>query len=89
MILVENRLGVEALNEFNARVKKLNAVKKQHIASLKQIRNNLFGHRMNAGREQAEQMLLINPKSIYNVGNRIFKIQIEMQDAFMGVLTKI
>jgi hypothetical protein len=87
--LVENRLGVEALHELNARVKELNSVKKQHITSLKKIRNNLFGHRMNAGREQAEQMLLINPKSIYDIGNRIFKIQIKMQDAFMGVLTKI
>jgi len=87
--LVENRLGVEALNELSARVKELNAVKKQHISSLKTIRNNLFGHRMNAGREQAEQILLINPKSIYDIGNQIFKIQIKMQDAFMGVLTKI
>jgi hypothetical protein len=87
--LIENRLGVEALNELNARVKELNAVKKQHITSLKKIRNNLFGHRMNAGREQAEQMILINPKAIYDIGNRIFKIQLKMQDAFMRVLTKI
>jgi len=88
IVLVENRLGIEALHELNAHVKELNVLKKQHIVSLKKIRNNLFGHRMNAGREQVEEMLLINPKSIYAIGNQIFKIEIKIQDAFMKVLSK-
>ena len=88
--LIENRLGAEALIELNAHVNELNSIKKQHVNSLKKIRNNLFGHRMNAGREQAEQMLQINPKSIYDIGNRIFKIQLNIQDTFMmKVLSKI
>jgi transcriptional regulator of heat shock response len=88
--LIENRLGAEALIELNAHVKELNSIKKQHVNSLKKIRTNLFGHRMNAGREQAEQMLQINPKSIYDIGNRIFKIQLNIQDTFMmKVLSKI
>jgi len=45
---------------------------------------------MNAGHEQAEQMLQINPVSIYEIGNRIFKIQLRIQDIFMTkVLPKI
>jgi len=88
--MIKSRLGAEALNELNCYVKELNSIKKPHIQNLKKIRNNLFGHRMNAGREQAEQMLLINPKSIYEIGNRIFKIQLNIQDIFMmKILSKI
>jgi hypothetical protein len=68
---IESRLGHEALQELNSQVKELSRLKKQHIDSLKQIRNNLFGHRMNAGREQTELMLQIDPKSIYKIGNQI------------------
>jgi chemotaxis protein CheY-P-specific phosphatase CheC len=82
-------LGFWKFPELNAHVKELNQLKRQHASTLKKIRNNLFGHRMNAGREQAEQMLLINPKSIYDIGNRIFKIQLNIQNAFMKVLSKI
>lgn len=87
--LVERRLGAEALSELNAHVKELNQVKRSHIAGLKKIRNNLFGHKMNAGREQAEQLLLITPRSIYDVGQLIFRIEIDVLDAFVKILKKM
>jgi hypothetical protein len=87
--LIKSRLGIEALLELNVKVKEMNSLKKQHFVHLKKIRNNLFGHRMNAGREQAEEMLLINPKHIYDIGNRIFKIQLQIQDAFIKVLREM
>lgn len=87
--LVNGCLGAEALNDLNGHVKELNQLKKLHIATLKHIRNNLFGHKMNAGREQAEQMLLIVPRAIYDVGQRIFRIEVEILAAFMNILIQM
>ena len=71
--LVKSRLGPHALRDLNTHVKELNQIKKRHIAELKGIRNNLFGHGMKAGREQAEQMLRIDPAAIYDLGYRVFR----------------
>ena len=87
--LLKSRLGDEALRELNAQTKDLNVLKNKHASHFKKIRNNLIGHRMNAGREQAEQMLLLEPKQIYDIGNQVFKIQLQIQDAFMKVLKKL
>jgi len=87
--LVEGCLGAQALNELNVHVEELNQLKKRHIAALKHIRNNLFGHKMNAGREQAEEMLLITPRSIYDVGDRVFRIEVGILAAFMRILRKM
>jgi hypothetical protein len=87
--LVKARSGAEALSDLNAHVQKLNQVKKRHLDELKRIRNYLFGHRMKAGREQAEQMLRINPRSIYNVGQQIYRIELDILGAFVNILKKI
>jgi len=87
--LIKSRVGVEALRELNAQTKELNVLKNRHVTRFKKIRNNLIGHRMNAGRDQAEEMLLLEPKQIYDIGNQVFKIQLQIQDAFITVLKKL
>jgi len=87
--LVGSQLGPEAVSDLNACVKELNQVKKKHLEELKRIRNNLFGHKMKAGRKQAEQMLLINPQSIYEVGQRIYRIELAILAAFVNILTEM
>jgi hypothetical protein len=87
--LVKARSGPEALIDLNAHVRELNQVKKRHLGDLKKIRNHLFGHRMKAGREQAERMLLVNPGSIYDVGQQIFHIELAILGAFVNLLKQI
>jgi hypothetical protein len=75
---VKSQLGPHALRDLNAHVKELNKIKKRHIADVKRIRNNLFGHRMKAGREQARQMLHIDHRGIYDLGHRVFRLELDV-----------
>lgn len=87
--LIRFRLGEKALHELNTQTKELNVLKNRHASHFKKIRNNLIGHRMNAGHVQAEEMLRLEPKQIYEIGNRVFKIQLHIQDAFIKVLREL
>jgi hypothetical protein len=75
--------GGSALKRLDECVRKLNRLAAEKSPQLKALRNNLFGHRMKAGRAQAVEMLLVQPKAIYEVGSRILEIQFELADAFM------
>jgi len=87
--LVKSQLGPHALRDLNAQVKELNQIKKRHIAELKGIRNNLFGHRMKAGREHAEQMLQIDPRAIYDLGHRVFRLELDILSSFVELLKQL
>ena len=89
MELVKVRLEPQALSDLKSHIKDLNEVKKRHLKELKRIRNELFGHRMKVGHDQAERMLGITPQSIYGVGHRIFEIETNILSAFGKILERI
>ncbi len=75
--------GGSAQRRLDECVRKLNKLAAQKCPQLKALRNNLFGHRMKAGHAQAVEMLLVQPKAIYEVGSRILAIEFELAEAFM------
>lgn len=84
--LVKTRLGPGALKDLHARVREMNQINRKDGPYLKAIRNNLFGHRMKVGLQQAEEMLLIKPAPIYQLGRRIFRIEVDIMGAYMELL---
>lgn len=79
--------GCSAREDLDKCLRELNKIAADESPKLKTIRNNLFGHRIKIGKVQADEMLHVNPKAIFDLGWRILHIEFAIAEAYM-VLAK-
>ena len=77
------------LDKIDSSVKSLNKIKKDYFKTLKEIRHNLFGHKLKEGHQQAEMIVKVDNKEIYKIGNEIFKKQNDLLKNFIELIEKI
>lgn len=80
---------LELLEQVDSSIKSLNSIKKENSSTLKEIRNNLFGHKLKDGIKQAEMMMNVKHRDIYNIGDQILKAQIELLGNVIELIKKI
>lgn len=86
---VIEKKGEDFLNEINLTVSKLNVLKKANQNMLKEIRHNLFGHKMDNGLHQAEKIWGLDVQKIYRIGRSVFDIQIKLLGQMTKLITEI
>jgi hypothetical protein len=74
---------------FKKSTKNLNDIKKKYHKKLREIRNNLFGHRTANGYEMAVAMLEIDAHEIYIIGKQIFDVYIKVLESYINLLKKL
>jgi hypothetical protein len=72
---VTEKIGADYLKEIDSSIKRLKELKRTHEKMLKEIRHELFGHKMNNGIEQARLTSNIDVRKVYAIGRSIFDIQ--------------
>lgn len=77
------------LTKVDMSVKSLNKIKKENSLKLKEIRHNLFGHKLGKGYIQAEMIIQIDNNEIYKIGKEINNIQHELLRNFVELLTRL
>jgi DNA integrity scanning protein DisA with diadenylate cyclase activity len=79
----------DLLTEIDTCIKELNQLKKSKLNDLKEIRNNIFGHKNKHAFSQTETMLTIQNPEIYQIGNDIFNIQLRLLVAYQNLIQKV
>lgn len=79
----------EVLSDIDTAIRELNIIKKEKLKILKEIRNNLFGHKHANAFSQTVGMLKIQNSEIYAIGNDIFKMQIQLLFSYQNMMMKI
>ena len=86
---VIDKVGKSELENIDNSVKELNKFKKEHHEKLKTIRHNLIGHKLKEGHKQAELIVNIDNREIYDIGNKIFKVQNKLIGYFTELIEKL
>ena len=82
-------IGIEKISELDAIIKEMNILKKKHLSKLKKLRNNVIGHKLAKGYEQAEMIANIDVLGIYNIGDAIFKVQMKLIGNFTYIIAML
>ncbi len=83
------KIGIDNLKELDETIKEMNILKKKHLKKLKNLRNNVLGHKQEYGYKQAEMIVKIDNKEIYMIANEIFKIQMKFIGVYSNLLKSI
>jgi hypothetical protein len=86
---VITKIGENGPSEKDWSIKSLKNMKKDKIKKLKEIRNNLLGHKLEHAYQQAEMIANIDLKKIYDIGNQILKIQMDLIKNYRVLTEKI
>ena len=79
------KIGIESIKELDESTKEMRLLRKKYLKKLKHIRNKVLGHKHEHAHEQAEMMVSIDNKEIYDIANLIFKVQMK----FIGTYSKL
>ena len=79
-------IGQEKLSEMDQTIKKLNTIKIKELRKLKNIRNNLLGHKLENGYKQAQMLDNIDIKELYEIGYEIFKNQVNLIKNYYDII---
>jgi len=82
-------IGEDEVNNLNLTMKELRPIRRDYFEKLKEIRNELFGHRNIAGLIMSEKMVLLNYHEIYKIADKIYKWESKVLDSIMNLITKI
>ena len=80
------KIGIEGLKDLDETTKEMNALKKKHLKKLKDLRNNVLGHKQEHAYQQTEMMVSINNKEIYDIANEIFKVQMKFIGTYSDLI---
>lgn len=88
-LFVIDKIGEDGLHEIDEAVKALNKIKKDKLKMLKSIRNNLLGHKLENSLQQAEMIVNIELQEVYDIGNQIYKRQMDLIKNYVSLIEKI
>jgi hypothetical protein len=86
---IQEKIGIEGMKEIDESTKELNILRKKHLKKLKDLRNSVLGHKYEYAYQQAEMIVDIDVKEIYNIGNDIFNVQMKFIQNYRKMLEKI
>lgn len=76
--------GLDCLKELDETTKEMNVLKKNHLKKLKNLRNNVIGHKFDQAQKQTEIIVNIDNSEIYKIGDEILKVEMK----FLKIYTK-
>lgn len=83
------KIGSDRVKELDETTKEMNALRKKHLKKLKPLRNMVLGHKHENGHQQAEIIVNMDNKEIYDIGNEIFKVQMKFIRNYSELLKKV
>ena len=86
---VIGKIGEAGFYEIDESIKSLNKLKKENLKKIKEIRNNVLAHKLRNAHQQAEMIVSIDMKEIYDIGNQIFQIQMGLIGNYTKLIEKI
>lgn len=80
------KIGMDGLKEIDETTKEMNALRKNHLKKLKDLRNNVLGHKLDQAHKQAEMIANIDNNEIYKIGDEIFKVEMKFLKIYLKFL---
>ena len=87
--LIEERLGEQAADDLKSNTGKLRLVRKTELPYLKEIRNELFGHKLASRIEQAQKILDVDRSRICRIGQQVVACQVQILASYISLMDKI
>ena len=83
------KVGEKDVKDLDDSIKNLNTLRKEHLKTLKELRNKVLGHKLSDAHQQAKMIFKIDLIKVYKIGNEISKVQMKVMLNLTNLISKI